>query len=152
MKKIVTVLAAAAILSGGTAIAQDYKNQIKARQGTMWVIALNLGTLGAMAKGEAEYDAEAATAAAESIHGASMIHLSTLFPEGSDAGMNDASRAKEEIWANFADFEAKWGQLGAAAEKAAAEAGNGKDALGPLMGGLGGSCKACHDDYRVSPS
>ena len=65
MKKIVTVLAATAILSGGTVVAQEYKNQIKARQGTMWVIALNLGTLGAMAKGEAEYDAEAATTAAE---------------------------------------------------------------------------------------
>ena len=52
MKKIVTVLAATAILSGGTVVAQEYKNQIKARQGTMWVIALNLGTLGAMATPE----------------------------------------------------------------------------------------------------
>ncbi len=146
MKKIVTVLAAAAILSGSAVFAQEYKNQIKARQGTMWVIALNLGTLGAMAKGEMAYDAETAQAAGTSIHGASMVHIATLFPEGSAAD----TRAKEEIWSNLADFEAKWDALGTAAEKAAAEAGTGQDALGPILGGLGGSCKACHDDYRAS--
>lgn len=149
MKKIVTVLAAAAMLSGGSVFAQEYKNQIKARQGAMWVIALNLGTLGGMAKGEIEYDAEAASAAAKSIHGVSMIDIAALFPEGSDGGMNDGTTAKETIFSDTAGFEEKWAALGMAAEKAAAEAGNGKEALGPILAGLGGTCKACHQDYRI---
>jgi len=149
MKKLVTVIAATAILSGSSAIAQEYKNQIKARQGVMWTIALNLGTLGSMAKGEMDYDAAKATAAGESIHGVSMVHLATLFPEGSDGGMNDGTTAKDTIFSDTAGFEEKWAALGMAAEKAAAEAGNGKDALGPVMGALGGTCKACHETYRI---
>lgn len=149
MKKLVTVIAATAILSGSSAIAQEYKNQIKARQGVMQTIALNLGALGAMAKGEMEYDAEKATAAGESIHGVSMVHLATLFPEGSDGGMNDGTTAKDTIFSDTAGFEEKWAALGTAAEKAAAEAGNGKDALGPVMGALGGTCKSCHETYRI---
>ena len=149
MKKIVTVLAATAILSGGTVVAQEYKNQIKARQGTMWVIALNLGTLGAMAKGEAEYDAEAATTAAESIQAASNIHVPALFPEGSDGEMNEGSTAKASISQDIAGFSEKWAALGTAADKAVAEAGTGKNALGPVMGALGGACKSCHETYRI---
>lgn len=149
MKKLVTVIAATAILSGSSAIAQEYKNQIKARQGVMWTIALNLGTLGSMAKGEMDYDAAKATAAGESIHGVSMVHLATLFPEGSDGGMNDGTTAKDTIFSDTAGFEEKWAALGMAAEKAAAEAGNGKDALGPVMGALGGTCKGCHETYRI---
>lgn len=149
MKKLVTILTATAILSGGSAIAQEYKNQIKARQGVMWTIALNLGTLGAMAKGEVDYDAEAATAAGESIHGVSMVHLASLFPEGSDGGMNDGTTAKDTINSDTAGFNEKWAAFGVAAEKAATEAGNGKEALGPILGALGGTCKACHQDYRI---
>ncbi len=148
MKQFVTVLAATAILGGSAAIAQDYKNHVKARQGTMWVIALNLGTLGAMAKGEQEYDAEAASKAGASIQAASNVHIATLFPEGSDAG---ETRALPAIWEDMSGFQQKWDALGEAADTAASEAGNGKDALGPVMGALGGACKACHDDYRAAP-
>ncbi|WP_323764214.1 cytochrome c [Marinovum sp.] len=149
MKKIVTVLAAAAILSGGATVAQEYKNQIKARQGTMWVIALNLGTLGGMAKGETEYDAEAATMAAESIQAASNVHFASLFPEGSDGEMNEGSTAKPTIAGDLAGFNEKWAALGAAADKAVAEVGTGTEALGPVMGALGGACKSCHETYRI---
>ncbi|TNF23117.1 MAG: cytochrome c [Rhodobacteraceae bacterium] len=149
MKKFVAIVAATAILGGSSAIAQEYKNQIKARQGVMWTISLNLGTLGAMAKGEMEYDADKAAAAGRSIHGVSMVHLATLFPEGSDGGMNDGTTAKDTIFSDRAGFDEKWAALGTAAEKAAAEAGTGKEALGPVMGALGGTCKACHETYRI---
>ena len=147
MKKFVTLLAATAVLGGSAAIAQDYKNHVKARQGVMWVQAINLGTLGAMAKGEMEYDAEAATSAAKSLHATSMIDIATLFPEGSQGD----TRALPAIWEDMDGFQEAWDAFGAAAEKAAAEAGNGKEALGPLMGALGGSCGGCHDDYRAAP-
>lgn len=152
MKKFVSALVIAATMTGGAALAQDYKNQLKARQGLYWTLAVNIGILGSMAKGEMEYDAEAAQAAAESMHGVSMVHIGTLFPEGSDNMSIDGTRAQPSIWENNEDFLAKWNDLGAATENAVANVGNGKDALGPVLGQLGGSCKACHENHRAPKS
>ncbi|MDA7426974.1 cytochrome c [Primorskyibacter aestuariivivens] len=149
MKKFVSALVIAATMTGGAAFAQDYKNQLKARQGSMWVVALNMGVLGGMAKGEMEYDADKAMAAAHSLHGVSMIHFASLFPEGSDGAMIEGTTAKDTINSDMAGFQEKWDAFGAAAERAVAEVGNGQEALGPVMGALGGTCKACHQDYRI---
>lgn len=149
MKTIVTALILAATVTGGAAMAQEYKNQIKARQGQFWTLAINLGVLGSMAKGEVEYNAEAAQAAADSIKGVSMVHMATLFPEGSDNMMVDGTRAQPSIWDQNDDFMAKWAALGDAATNAAANAGNGQEALGPILGALGGTCKACHEAHRA---
>lgn len=152
MKTFVSALVIAATMTGGAAFAQEYKNQLKARQGQFWTLAINLGVLGGMAKGEIEYDAAAAQAAAESIHGVSMVNMATLFPEGSDNMSIDGTRAQPSIWEDNADFLAKWDALGDAAETAAANAGNGQEALGPLLGALGGTCKACHENHRAPAS
>ncbi|MDO6731084.1 cytochrome c [Marinovum sp. 2_MG-2023] len=149
MKKLVTLVAATAILAGTAATAQDYKKEIKARQGLMQVIALNLGTLGAMAKGQMEYDAAVATAAGESLQGVSMVHFASLFPEGSDGGMIDGTTAKDSIAADVDGFNAKWEAFGLAATKAATEAGNGQEAVGPILGALGATCSDCHKSFRI---
>ena len=44
-----------------------FRRPVKARQGQFRILAINLGILGGMAKGETEYDAEAAQAAADTI-------------------------------------------------------------------------------------
>lgn len=67
-----------------------------------------------------------------------------LFPEGSGGG---DSRAKAEIWSDRAGFDKSMKDAQAAAAAMAAvteEAG-----LGPAMKALGGSCKGCHDKYRL---
>lgn len=149
MKIFVTALVVAATMTGGSAMAQEHKNQIKARQGQFWTLAINLGVLGSMAKGEVEYSAEAAQAAADSIKGVSMVNMATLFPEGSDNMMVDGTRAQPTIWEQNDDFLAKWAALGEAATNASANAGNGQEALGPILGALGGTCKACHEAHRA---
>ena len=62
-----------------------YKKEIEARQAVMRIYAFNLGLLGAMAKGEAEYDAKLATAAANNLLATTNMDNSAMWPPGSDA-------------------------------------------------------------------
>lgn len=149
MNRILTAVTALSICTAGIATAQDYSANLKARQGQFRIMAINLGTLGAMAKGEVDYDADAATMAAESIVSVSTIHQQPLWPEGSSEMDMDGTRAKPEIWDNWEDFASKWSALGDAAEAMQTAAGEGAEAIGPALGKLGGACKACHDDYRA---
>ena len=149
MKKTIAILSAVGLLAGGAAYAQDYSGQLKARQGQFRILAINLGILGSMAKGETEYDAGAAQAAADSIVAVSMINQGPLWPEGSDEMGMDGTRAKVTIWENNADFVAKWGALGTAAQALQAAASGGQAGLGAAVGGLGGTCQACHEAHRA---
>lgn len=130
-------------------LAQDMTANIKARQGQFRILALNLGVLGGMAKGELTYDAAGAQAAADSIVGVSMVHQPTLFVEGTDDMSVEGTRALPAIWENPDDFAAKWAALGEAAKGMQAAAGTSAEAIGAAMGPLGGACKSCHETYRT---
>ena len=82
--------------------------------------------------------------AAEKIQ-ASSLKITGLFPPGST---HEKSRAKPEIWTDWAKFEAEAKQLG---EKAGALAATAK-AGGDIPAGakaMFGSCKSCHEQFRV---
>ncbi|MEC3860974.1 cytochrome c [Mesobacterium sp. TK19101] len=149
MKKTFAALAAVATLASTAAVAQDFKAPIQARQGEMRILGMNLGILGGMAKGEVPYTVEAASAAANSIVGVTMIHQATLFPAGSDEMGADGTRAKAEIWDKMDDYMAKWDALGAAAAEMQTAAATGQEAIGPALGKIGGACKSCHEAYRA---
>ena len=134
----------------GSAQAQDSAAQIKARQGEMRVMAISLGTLGGMAQGKIDYDAEAAAIAADNLVAVSMIHQAPFWPEGSDEMGASNTAAKAEIWEDWAGFESDWADFGTAAKAMQVAAGTGAEAIGPAMGALGGTCKGCHDDFRAS--
>ncbi|MCE0504840.1 MULTISPECIES: c-type cytochrome [unclassified Roseivivax] len=146
------VLAAAIAGLAMPAVAQDFDAQLKARQGQFRILAINLGILGDMAKGEVDYSAEAAQDAADSIQAISMVNQPPLWPEGSGADSRDGTRAKAEIWGDFDDFTSKWAALGEQATALQASAGDGREAVGAGLRELGGACKACHDSYRASPN
>ena len=149
MKKVIGILGIATLALGTAAAAQDFGGQLKARQGQMRIIAINLGILGGMAKGEIAYDAATAQAAADSIAGVTMVAPGPLWPEGSDEMSIDGTKAKAEIWSDNAGFLAKYAELHTAALALQAAAGQGQEAIGPALGGLGGACKACHETYRA---
>lgn len=135
------------------AVAQDsFENQLKARQGQFRLIALNLGVLGNMAKGDIPYDAEAAQAAADNLVTVAAITQGLLWPEGSDAMSIDGTRAMPSIWEDNADFVEKWEAVAAAADGLAAVAGDGQAALGPALGPMGATCKSCHEAHREPDS
>ena len=151
MKHLKAAVALAVVVSGTAVYAQnDFSAQLKARQGQMRIIALNLGILGGMAQGKMEYDAGAAQNAADSLVAISGVHQGLLWPAGSDSMSLDNTKALPAIWDANDDFMAKWSDFGTAAAAMQAVAGDGQAALGPAMGQLGGACKACHDDYRVT--
>lgn len=149
-KLVGTATILAISLTAGSAFAQDeYENQLKARKGQFNLLALNVGVLGGMARGNVDYDAALAQAAAENIVAIAAINQMPLWPEGSDEMSIDDTRAKPEIWDNFSDFASKWAAVGTAAEGLPAAVGSGAEGIGPALGPLGGTCKDCHDTYRA---
>jgi cytochrome c556 len=149
MKRSTLAMAAVITLIATNAFAQDFKGQLAARQGQMWVMALNLGALGDMAKGKTAYDADAAQRAADSLAGVAMIDQSSLWPEGSDDMSIDGTRAMAAMWDDGSKAGAMWGAYVEAANNMKAVAGQGADKLGPALGAIGGSCKSCHTEYRA---
>lgn len=134
----------------GSAIAQESENPaVKARTSIMQLYAFNLGTLGGMAKGETEYNAEAATRAANNLVVLTQIDQSAMWPAGSDNVSDPSTRALPAIWENFPDVGAKGQAMADAAVAMQAAAGQNVEALKGAMGNLGGACSACHKAYRA---
>ncbi len=147
MKRAIAAAVILSTLGGSFALAQGkVPFPVKARQGQMATMAMSLGVLGGMAQGKTEYDAAAAQAAANNLAGIAMIDPAIMWQDGTAEG----TASLPAIWDDADGFAAEWAKFVAGAEKAAAEAGNGKDALGPILGALGGSCKSCHTAYRAN--
>lgn len=130
------------------AYADAAEDALEARHGYMEMLAINMGTLSGMAKGETEYDEAAASTAASNIQALAAYDLTGLFVEGTSVNDVDNSEALPAIWENPEDFAQKFAGLGEAATGAAEAVKGGQGNIGPVLQKLGGSCKACHDDYR----
>lgn len=140
----------AAAIATGTAVAQDGANPaIEARKNIMQLYAFNLGQLGAMAKEEVAYDAEAASKAAGNLALLTQLDQSALWPQGTDNSADPGTRALPDLWANFDDVAAKAMALSEAATAMQAAAGTDLASLQGAMGALGGACGACHKAYRA---
>lgn len=124
---------------------------VKARQGFMQVVSFNLGPLGAMAKGEMDYDAELAANNAKNLHALSTMGNGAMWPEGSDNAAlgEDKTRALPAAWAADSKVGEKHQAWIDASANLAAVAGDGLDALKGAVGDVGKSCGGCHDDYRA---
>lgn len=129
-------------------LAQDFDNQIAARQGQMRVQALNFGTLSAMVRGQMEYDAETAQAAANNLAAIAMLDQRFAWPEGSSLMDVDSTQAMPDIWDDFDAFLAEWNGFVSAAQELQAVAGDGPEALGAGVQALGRTCGSCHETYQ----
>ncbi|SPJ22842.1 c-type cytochrome [Palleronia abyssalis] len=149
-----SALSVAAILAGTVLVqaqdADEVPAVVEARHGIMYNFSYSLSTLGDMAKGEVEYDAELAQAAADRLVTMSDINQTGLWPEGTSSEEIEASRALPAIWENMDDFLSGFGDLHEASMAMAEVAGDGQSALGAQMQGIGRSCGGCHEDYRMS--
>lgn len=152
--RIIATVTAAAIAATGiaaTATAQDdLPFPVQARQGQFKLLGLNMGVLVAMARGEREYDADLAQAAANNVVTVSRIDQSFHWPEGTDNMSLVGTLALPEIWDNLPDVVEKWQAFGSAAEGLAAVAGDGREAMAAQIGPTFDSCNACHDEYQAS--
>ncbi len=155
IKKLLALAIATSMLSiGFVATAADkgpHDSAIKGRQAMFQTYSFNMGILGAMAKEKVEYDADKASEAAANLLAAANFGQSAMWPAGSDNSdpANGRTRALPEIWSTYPAVVEKGDALKKAAAVLAEQAGGGLGALQGAMGGVGKSCKGCHDDFRA---
>lgn len=140
------------LLPFNNANAADFKKPIEARGAYMNMLSFNLGLLGGMAKNPDSYDADVAGKAAANLQALANMNIDAMYPKGSDngqAGLADKTRAKPDIWADFADFKKKQENLQTALAEFVKIAGTDVDGLRKGMGMVGKNCKGCHETYRA---
>lgn len=136
----------------GSALADGHLDAaVKARKAHMQLYAFNLGQLGGMAKGEIDYDAAAAGAAAANLADLAAMNQARYWPEGSDNfAMGEETRTLPALWDNIDDVRKISGDLEEATTALASAAGQDLDSLRAALGDVGKACGACHEDYRQS--
>lgn len=139
---------AAAIVVPAIAAAQSAEDVIEARHGYMRMVALNMGQLAGMAKGEIEYDEAAAAKAGANIEALAQYSAVDLFTPGTANGEVDGSDALPAIWENSDQFAQEFQAFAEAATGASEAVKGGQGNIGPVLQKLGGTCKDCHDDFR----
>lgn len=146
--------AAALAVTSTVALAGGHSGNpaVKARNAAMTLYSFSLGTLGGMAKGEIEYDAAAATAAASNLAAVANLNQMAFWPEGTSNADVDGSRALPAIWENTDDVVAISMKLAEATTALAATAGDGVEAIQAGLGPIGAQCSACHKAYRAPRS
>jgi cytochrome c556 len=156
MKRTATKLAAKIAIaitlacSGGAAIAAEKDPAVKARQSLMQLYAHYLGQLGAMAKGQVEYDAEKASNAANSLSTLMGVSQQAMWTPGTDReAMPDQTAALKVLWTTFPAILDKSKAAADATANMAAVAGDGLDAVRGAIGTVGKSCGGCHELYRA---
>lgn len=141
---VVAVALAAAVQAGAHSGATGI---VKQRMEMMKAIGANLKVLGAMVKGTAAFDPQAARSAALAIagHGAD---IPAGFPGGPVAPPSEAS---EKIWTDWDRFAGLANDLAASAAQFADKAGAASsiDELKPDFGRIATTCKSCHEAFRV---
>lgn len=131
--------------------AQSPEDVANARIGYYRLVGMEMGALSAMAKGDVPYDADTAKGHAANLAALKSYNAKGLFVAGtSNADLPGKTRAKPAIWEDMAGFQTKGAAFGEAITALVAAAEQGEDALKPAIGKLGGTCKACHDDYRAT--
>jgi cytochrome c556 len=130
-------------LAGAWGVGLAAENPAHQRHEAMETVQESFKPLRAIAVKEAPFDAAVVKKNATTIL-EKLKEAHGLFPEGSDGG---DSRAKKEIWTDRAGFDKAMKDAQAAA--AALAAVTDEAAYVPAMKTLGGSCKTCHDMYRL---
>jgi len=138
---VLTMAAGAAFAHGGAT------GIVKERMDAMSEIGRQMKIVGGMLKG-GTYDAAQVSAAGRIIAGHAGSSLVDLFPEDSLQAPTEASPA---IWADWATFQANAGELEAAALALAglADRGAGRQEIAPAFQTLAGTCKTCHQSFRI---
>lgn len=132
--------------------AADPEDAIHYRQSALSVMGWQMGPMGAMAKGDIEYDADEFATRANNL--AAVAHLPWEgFTEGSLQGDDHGveTDALAEIGEDREGFAERQETLKQETATLAQMVDDGEDfsALRRQVGAVGKSCKGCHDDFRA---
>ncbi len=140
-------IVAGAVAIAATALAQPKPEQfVKQRQSALALIGWYFGPMGAVAKGEAPFNKDDAVRRTTNL-----VALSKMPWEGFVAGTDNIGNTKAlpAIWTQNAKFKEAGAKMEAEMVKLAAAANAGNEAeFKKQFGVVGGTCKACHDDFR----
>ncbi|HET7867702.1 MAG TPA: cytochrome c [Burkholderiaceae bacterium] len=151
-RSLMAALAAATLAAALPATAQPPlfqkpEDAVKYRKAAFTLMGAHMSRLGAMAQGKAPFDAKVAAENAAVLESLSKLPF-VAFLEGTDKG---DTKAKAEIWKNWDKFRTAALKMQDEVSKLSAAAkapGLTVDQLKAGVGGAGGSCKGCHDDFR----
>ncbi len=147
LKTILTVSLSAAIALPALAHIERSEPLQSLRQSYFALVGMTFGPMGDMVKGKIEWNGDQFATWANDLAAISSVSVERGFAPGSDKGK---TRAKPAIWENPEDFAEKLAALRmeAAALSAAAKSGD-KAAAVAQFKKTGGTCKACHDEYKA---
>jgi cytochrome c556 len=145
LTKLAVAVGAVAIATA--AIAQPKPEQfVKQRQSALALIGWYFGPMGAVAKGEAPFNKDDAVRRTTYLTQLSKMPWEGFVPGTENIGN---TKAKPEIWSQNAKFKDAAAKMEAEMVKLAAAANAGNEAeFKKQFGVVGGTCKACHDDFR----
>ncbi|MET1413474.1 cytochrome c [Roseibium sp. HPY-6] len=121
---------------------------VKERMDAMTEISRNVKTVGRMLKEEIPYDGEAVAKAGTVVADHAGEAMTRLFPEGSLQSPTEASPA---IWKQWNDFSQLAERLRVSALKLGDGARSGADrkTIMSSFAEMAGTCKSCHEVFRV---
>ncbi len=147
MRKL--ILAAVMLAIPAVAVADEIADAVKARQDHMKGYGKNIGELAKMAKGEMDYDATAAQAAADAIAELAAKDQSGYWLPGSSSDdLPGVSRALPALWTDGAKLGEIGGKFGPAVAALQASAGAGQGEMAAALGGVGQVCSECHKAFQ----
>ena len=148
MKNLTKIaIAAAAIAVATSALAQPKPEQyVKHRQSALSLMGWYFGSLGPVAKGEKPFNKEEATKATALVATLAMLPYDSFVAGTESIGNTEALPA---VWSNNAKFKELATKLGTETDTLAKIAAAGDEAgFKKQFGVVGGTCKACHDDFK----
>ncbi|PZM17149.1 c-type cytochrome [Rhizobium tubonense] len=139
-------IATAVVFAGvafGSVVAADGTHD--SRVALMKKVGGAAGALGAIAKGDKPYDADAVKAALTTI-----AETAKVFPDQFGPSSDKADKeVNPKLWDNMDDFKAKAAKLSSDAELALAQLPADSAGVGATLKTLGADCGACHQAYRI---
>jgi cytochrome c556 len=146
---LIAAATVAGLLTALPAAAQFQRpdDAVKYRKASFQVMAAHFGRIGAMAQGRVPFDGAAAAANADVV-----VFMSKLpyagFVEGTSGTEKGAPKAN--VWSERAKFDSEAKKMqDAVTALAAAARSNNLDQVKAAFGTAAGTCKSCHDDFRV---
>ncbi len=148
------VLFSAVIFAPTAAMTQEgddlQSKAIATRQGLMKLVLWEAGPLFGMAKGEVEYNADAARANATDLAIITQYPFPDLFVgDSSNEARPGKTRALPKIWDDMSGFEKAYADFRSAVAALGDKVGKGQPELAAAVSAVGKTCGGCHKPYRA---
>lgn len=117
---------------------------VKERMDQMSAVSKSMKAIAAMMRGKEPYDPDRVRSLAAEVGARGGTHLTELFPEGS---LDHPTEALATVWTDWARFAEEAEEMRRAATALAKGAAS--DNALSLFSDLAGTCKSCHDRFRV---